>query len=319
MQSNCFHFISIVLFLHLHTGSGNQQDNQERRCAFDVKCSRYNLECSSNKNPQPLSENENKMLRDMCPSLVPSKTGPFDRVPLCCSSLTVGRLKVFLGYIREHFPNPGCWINFRQLFCQLFCSPHQADFVRIDSIQDPKEDDKELYVHIDYFLSERFSQSVYECCRDMKQLSDPYFDTILLVPIMCSRIHDGDLCTKVKWFRSIMHYRLPTIFDFRVVINYINNFSKPVLKNGQVFIPLDEAPYPCGGSSVDYDSYQNCDQTKSLAKNHSVVETHASSKLTVEVILTMSTELDESHFISLSGPPTAERFTKPKRGPNCRH
>lgn len=262
MQYICVNHLFIVSLLYSYICSCQQLDSQERRCVFDVKCSRYHLECSKNENPNPLGEHEGKMLRDMCPSLVPSKINNFERVPLCCSSFTVGRLKVFFGFIREHFPHSGCWMNFRQLFCHLFCSSRQADFIRIDSIDGPTKDDRELYVHIDYYLSERFSRNIHECCRDMKQLSDPHYDIPLLIPIMCSRIQDGDSCDKERWFRSIMYYRLPTIFDFRVIINFIHNLSKPVLKEGQIYVPLDEPTYPCNSSLHDDNIHQNCDSNK---------------------------------------------------------
>jgi Niemann-Pick C1 protein len=67
---------------------------------------------------------------------------------------------------------PACAHNFRTLFCTLFCSPDQATFTNVTSVQQGSRKasrDKMVTAvkEVSFFLSEQFKNETYNSCKDV--------------------------------------------------------------------------------------------------------------------------------------------------------
>ncbi|XP_065864984.1 uncharacterized protein [Euphorbia lathyris] len=95
-------------------------------------------------------------------SLCPTITGN-----VCCTEAQFDTLR---GQVQQAIPFlvgcPACLRNFLNLFCELSCSPNQSLFINVTSTS---EVGGNLTVDgIDYYLSETFSQGLYNSCMDVK-------------------------------------------------------------------------------------------------------------------------------------------------------
>lgn len=67
---------------------------------------------------------------------------------------------------------PACLYNFRNLFCSLFCSPDQATFTNITSVQQAsRKESRAVNVtaveEVSFYLSEAFKSDTYDSCKDV--------------------------------------------------------------------------------------------------------------------------------------------------------
>ncbi|XP_074597135.1 NPC intracellular cholesterol transporter 1-like [Brevipalpus obovatus] len=232
--------LSTILHYQLLIGISNQARVQTKRCSLTVECKIDTLTCSRASNySAPLTPAANQLLKDECPSLFKSTDGGNqETVTVCCSSFDVHRLKLFLSYYKSAFSCTACWLNFKELFCQLVCSPNQGDFVKILKIRSPwaLSLDKELYIWVEYYLTESFAKGIYDSCKDMPTAEIP-----AISPTCSPRLPK---CNLRLWL-NLMTYRVPTLYDYRINLNFNLNLSAPLEFRGDYTNPLDRQAYPC--------------------------------------------------------------------------
>lgn len=87
---------------------------------------------------------------------------------------------------------PACSFNFRRLVCHLACSPNQSQFLRVvDSAV--KEDEKPYVTHVNYYVTPRYAQGLFDSCADAKSR----VASIALLNFMCGKW--GKNCTSERW------------------------------------------------------------------------------------------------------------------------
>ncbi|XP_074597166.1 uncharacterized protein LOC141852164 isoform X2 [Brevipalpus obovatus] len=236
-----------------------QPDDQ--RCVINVECSSFSLECRQVLKPNKLNYHHTQALKNMCPSLFTSKGSDLDNIPLCCGEFEMTRLDLFLKFYQDFFTCTPCWLNFKEVFCQLICSPNQADFIRIVNISEPTDRDKELYFDVIYFLSTKFSQGAIQSCGSMKGKG--------IVSSLCNESFHYMFCKRDEWFKEFT-YRIPFLHDFRIRIKFSDNVTDFLTKGDEIYRPMNEHVYSChGNNSGDLGSCPNnyCQETYNLSSN----------------------------------------------------
>ena len=91
---------------------------------------------------------------------------------LCCSGEQAGIMHQQLRRAEPFIIGcPACTSNFRTLFCSLFCSPDQASFTNITSVQQASRKHSDVNVtaveEVSFYLSEEFKNATYDSCKDV--------------------------------------------------------------------------------------------------------------------------------------------------------
>jgi hypothetical protein len=85
------------------------------------------LPCAVKTLPLPVTDHDMHTLEQFCPELV-SKYGS----DLCCAQSQIIDLAQNLALPKSIIGRcPACYYNFRQLFCELTCSPIQSTFLNV--------------------------------------------------------------------------------------------------------------------------------------------------------------------------------------------
>lgn len=173
-----FLIITITLFSLLYQviqTKARQQETQTQdanQCVFGFEqCgstdSGLPIPCATNKTAQPASSYDKDLLKkfdELCPALqVLDKN---KQTNLCCGQQQIVDFLHNMQKARGLIGNcPSCLINFSQLFCDLTCSPNQADFVKLLS-SEPFEG-KQKITSVEYTISERFVNGLYDSCKSV--------------------------------------------------------------------------------------------------------------------------------------------------------
>ncbi|GER50439.1 Niemann-Pick C1 protein [Striga asiatica] len=103
-----------------------------------------------------------ELLSQKIQSLCPTITGN-----ICC---TVEQFDVLRTQVQQAIPFvvgcPACLRNFLNLFCELTCSPNQAQFINVTSIS--KVGRNTTVNGIDYYVTDAFGEGMFESCKDVK-------------------------------------------------------------------------------------------------------------------------------------------------------
>lgn len=208
-------------------------NNEEvSKCVLNVECSTSSLECGQNLKPKELSHSQKLALRDICPSLFNSEDGK-QNATFCCGPQAAIRLYLFLKFYQDQFTCPSCWMNFKETFCQLICSPNQGDFIKVINSTGPTTEDKELYLTVIYFISTRFRDEAIQSCRLMrgKETLFKFCET-------------STFCEQKGWL-DLFVYRVQSLFDFRIGVGIINSTKESISIGGKTFRPMNERVYSC--------------------------------------------------------------------------
>ncbi|XP_064489188.1 NPC intracellular cholesterol transporter 1-like [Ornithodoros turicata] len=163
------------------------------RCVMRSHCGHdedldKDIPCKVNDEPKALSPSGRGLFSEVCPDLA-ATTGP-DHLT-CCDVEQLRALKedlqqpIDLG-MKDY---PRCLRNFRNIFCQLVCSPKQSDFVKVVSSENKAQGLPYVKKAV-YAVSERFAKGSYDSCKDVKVKKDRN-----LMSFMC-----GWNCDLTKWF-----------------------------------------------------------------------------------------------------------------------
>ncbi|XP_078448414.1 uncharacterized protein LOC144716987 isoform X2 [Wolffia australiana] len=109
-----------------------------------------------------LSVKPDDLLSSKIQSLCPGITGN-----VCC---TADQFEVLRTQVQQAIPFlvgcPACLRNFLNIFCELSCSPNQSLFINVTSLM---KVNKTMTVDgIDYFISPKFLEELYNSCKDVK-------------------------------------------------------------------------------------------------------------------------------------------------------
>lgn len=247
------------------------------RCVLNDGCDVEKGNCSKANiiKPKPLTQNGAEKLKKICPSLFPSNSSEINRVPVCCSAFGVMRLKIFLKIIREEFVCAACWLNFKELFCQLLCSPNQADFVKVDkkNFQSFRGGKREIFQPtVEYFLTDKYSQKVYESCKTMKH--------VVMTNRVSSCSSEDYACRKHEWFNSL-EYKVASMTDYRIKIIFKFNISGPISLNNDHYIPLERKAHSCGekiNTELESCPFKPCNETCHRIKSEEKIQNHIDSQ-----------------------------------------
>lgn len=205
-------------------------------CVLNDGCDEEINNCSNSNAPKPLTMDRARELQKICPSLFPSNSSDINKVPVCCSAFGAVRLKVFSNYFEEKFQNILCWLNIRELFCQLICSPYQSNFVKPKEKITPFRSNKRKIFKptVKYYLNEDYSHEIFESCRTMNYSIKAVHQSV------CSS--DGSPRAKCKWFEGL-EYRIPSIMDYQLEIEF--KFDVLGLSKNSYRDPLNETIHHC--------------------------------------------------------------------------
>ncbi|CAN6463965.1 unnamed protein product [Victoria cruziana] len=102
------------------------------------------------------------LLSSRIQSLCPTISGN-----VCCTS---SQFDVLRSQVQQVIPFlvgcPACLRNFLNIFCELACSPDQSLFINVTSIA--KVNNTLIVDGIDYFVTERFGQELFNSCKEVK-------------------------------------------------------------------------------------------------------------------------------------------------------
>ncbi|XP_013786239.1 Niemann-Pick C1 protein-like [Limulus polyphemus] len=214
---------------------------EEGQCIWYGTCGQSDfgkdLPCRYDGPPKPLRNNKTVSdLKKICPELVSDE----ENEPLvCCDENQIENLVLnmrtpeALGFGRC----PSCMSNFRKNFCQSTCSPKQSTFLKVIS-SEKNEDDKERVTGLQYFLSKRFSDGLFESCKNVEGLvpGSP------LLELMCGMW--GPDCTAQRWLDFMGTTPSAGGFaPFQILFNITEESSITV--NGQTFSPMNEPTFKC--------------------------------------------------------------------------
>lgn len=201
-----------------------------------------------------------EVLKDMCPSLFSGSPDPL----LCCSPEQVYemensfRIPDQLGLSRC----PSCQYNFRLLFCEVTCSPHQADFTEVVNTS-LTADNRQMSVAVQIHVPESFPNRLHESCSGVQGLVPGQF----ILDLMCGSWGAAQ-CNGQRWLQFLglsieNDGQAPHQMDFV----YYKEDKAGNKKDGSAIIPMSDQSVECWqkapGSSLPC-SCNDCEATCAL-------------------------------------------------------
>ncbi|NXN94904.1 NPC1 protein, partial [Rhinopomastus cyanomelas] len=151
---------------------------------------RYN--CAYDGPPIALPPDGYDLMQELCPGLF------FSNVSVCCDVHQLQTLKANLQLPLQFLSRcPSCFYNLINLFCELTCSPSQADFLNVTSTipyHDPvSKENKSSITELQYFIGERFANAMYNACKDVEAPSS----NVKALGLLCGK--DVKDCNATNW------------------------------------------------------------------------------------------------------------------------
>lgn len=122
------------------------------------------IPCYNKHPPREVDEGSLETLKLLCPLLFEpghNSTG------FCCNPEQIHAMKASLDQAKPFIGKcPSCYYNWKNIFCQLSCSPHQSDFVEITQTKPfvEKNITKQQVYSANYHISHTFAQGTFESC-----------------------------------------------------------------------------------------------------------------------------------------------------------
>ena len=129
-------------------------------------------------------QNQYTLLKETCPYLA---TRGLNETFSCCDVDQLQSLQKMLRPAYTLFSRcPACKRNFRDMFCEMTCSPNQSTFFDYNEFNQGQ-----------YYVTESFSQGLFDSCRDVEFPGSGG----KVIDFMCGVA--SDKCTKEKFLKSI--------------------------------------------------------------------------------------------------------------------
>ncbi|XP_053207752.1 NPC intracellular cholesterol transporter 1-like [Panonychus citri] len=208
--------------------------------------------------PEPLVDlNYRSLLKDLCPSFFIENENP----SVCCTPEQIDALEKSYETPTQLLSRcPSCFENWKQIFCQMTCSPRQSEFLNVTKTLKVSSKPAKLQVqNATYFMSQSFAEGLQKSC---KSVQTPLGLTAL--SLMCGVVDDGDECTYRKWL-DFMGTSFLSGGHSPVQINFtLTSDTEIKSPDGQSFYPMSAQATPCHksiGLGFDPCSCADCEQT----------------------------------------------------------
>jgi hypothetical protein len=258
------------------------------------------IPCHVPHRPRPLSAESLQNLKEFCPSLFYKASDN----AFCCSDDQVEEMieKTLLAGNFGMENCPSCYHNFKQLVCQMTCSPLQSKRMQVVDHQKPENlsiaetsfetsqilaSNRSQFVfhktrEINLFVDEQFAQSVYDSCKNV--ISS--FSNGPLIRLMC----DETDCLMRDWLKAIgkthekqgyspmqVNYVLTSGSGYSSLFQMARNeilpkelsdsvLVKPNLSNMTGIIPINVRAYRCDEAISDTLRACECDHCERSCK-----------------------------------------------------
>ena len=182
------------------------------------------MPCEYNGPPKILDQTSFQILKESCPDLV--REDSRENSPVCCDAYQIKTISESLAIAAAIFARcPGCWYNYKQIFCSMICGPHQSLYVNNEVIvpsqnpdhqnQNKNKNDNEEFRGVasqELYLSENIAEIWYQSCSEV--IFGP--TNGYAVEVTCNP-PAGEVCTPYEWLRYPgenvlapidLHYRL---------------------------------------------------------------------------------------------------------------
>lgn len=159
-----------------------------------------NMPCLYNEAPQILDQTSFQILKDSCPDLVRDYTR--EQVPVCCDSYQIKTVAESLQVAAQIYARcPGCWYNYKQIFCSVICGPHQSLYVNneiyVDNQHPNTLDSNAIGVATQgLYIQELMAEQWYKSCEEV--VFGP--TNGYAVEVTCNP-PAGTECTPYEWLR----------------------------------------------------------------------------------------------------------------------
>ena len=228
-QSAKFTVIFAVLICQINFGIPQNPEppkviRQPNRCVAYGDCGKNpfkpqattNIPCYYNGPPKPLDPQSFQILKDACPDLARDYTN--EEAPVCCDAYQIKTVAQSLGVAAQIFARcPGCWYNYKQIFCSVICGPNQSLYVNNEVYvpnQNPNNPDENAIgvTSQGLYIRELIAEQWYRSCEQV--IFGP--TNGYAVEVTCNP-PAGTSCTPYEWLRYPgenilapidLHYRL---------------------------------------------------------------------------------------------------------------
>lgn len=192
-----------------------------------------------------------EVLKEICPELM---TNGHDSPLLCCGASHISHMAASFE-MPMHFglaKCPSCAHNFRINFCQLSCSPNQADFIEVSNTTE-LPDGRHMVTALEYHVSERYANQLYESCANVQ---GPFPGQYLL-SLMCGPWGHED-CNGSRWL-EFMGQSVDNGGQMPMEINYhFHNASSFITNDHKTIKPMDMKTYKCSEKPSESSFACNC-------------------------------------------------------------
>jgi Niemann-Pick C1 protein len=179
------------------------------------------MNCLYNGPAKPVDDpGSREILALLCPELLMSNS------KVCCDHDQLVSLQSGIQSAQQMMSRcPGCWKNFRELYCHMACSPNNSMFI------DPTKlsADNKSIIAIDYYVDEAFRAGLYNSCKNVVFPSSHQ----KIMNFMCGTSVEN--CTPLKFLDFMGNPELNGVAPF--LVNY-PVIAKPCIKPMNATITL---------------------------------------------------------------------------------
>ncbi|XP_066939324.1 NPC intracellular cholesterol transporter 1-like [Macrobrachium rosenbergii] len=153
--------------------------------------------CPYNGPPKPANATVRKALEKACPEFVEeiSLGSPNGTLNLCCDSDQIASLSIEISLAALFVTRcPSCLSNFRQLFCNMICSPSQSEFMFLGSTTTAQDTNKTVITAVTVHAMTSFVDAVFDSCKDVAMPST----NAKVISLLCGPWGEY-YCTGERW------------------------------------------------------------------------------------------------------------------------
>ena len=170
-----------------------QADNYTRKdgyCMWYGQCGKNpstnkHINCLYNGPAKPVDGPKSReILFELCPEFAHNDS------KVCCSHSQLVSLQSGIQSAQQMMARcPGCWKNFRELYCRMTCSPNNSMFINATDLNA----NKTAIINIDYHVDKAFRDGLYNSCKNVVFPSSGQ----KIMSFMCGT--EADKCTPLKF------------------------------------------------------------------------------------------------------------------------
>ncbi|KAG8442189.1 hypothetical protein GDO86_011113 [Hymenochirus boettgeri] len=177
----------------------HSKEVSSKQCIWYGECGSSPLEgkrlnCAYSGPPIPLPAEGHDLLQQLCPSFY------YGNNTVCCDVQQLNTLNNNLQLPLQFLSRcPSCFYNLMTLFCELTCSPYQSDFLNVTATEpytgpDPLKANESITA-MEYYIGERFTNAMYNACKDVEAPSS----NVKALGLLCGK--DVKDCNATNWIQ----------------------------------------------------------------------------------------------------------------------